>query len=338
LKSIRFKLFIILLLFLVAFTFTACRQKDEVVAFVNGEELKSDVLEDKLDKYIKSMESQGYTFEGEDGEAQKDEFRKQLLSEMIEYTLMEQAAEAEGITLESGQVEDELDSIKESMGEENFSKALAESFLTEQDVKDMLEQQLIMEALFNKVTSEVTAEEEEFIEFYEENKEYLITMKVSHILIEAREDTATDEERQVAKEKAQELITRLNSGEDFSELAKEYSDEPGAAESGGTMEYYFTENDTNLDPKFTKGAYELSVGEYSQDPVESSFGYHIIFAEDKIEDYEKLKEDIEAYVLNGEKNIVFDEYFSKIYADAEIDNLLIEEEIEEETEEETENN
>ncbi len=326
-KSVRFKLFIVLLLSLVAFTFTACGQKTEIVAVVNGEELKADVLEDKLDKYIKSLENQGQTFEGEDGEKQRDEFRKYLLSEMIEYTLMRQAADAEGVTLESGQVEDEFNKIKESMGEENFSTALIENALTEQDIRELLEQQLIMEALFNHVTREAAAGEEELKEFYEENKQYLVTMKVSHILIEARED-ATDEERQTARKKAQDLITMLNSGEDFSELAKEYSEDPGTAPDGGLMEYYFTANDMYLDPKFTEGAYKLSVGDYSQEPVESSFGFHIILAEDKIESFEELREQIVEYILHDEKNIIFDEYFTKIYADAEITNFLIEKEME----------
>lgn len=328
LKSVKFKLIIVIFICLVAFTFTACGQKAEVAAIVNGEELKSDVLEDKLDKYTKAMEKQGSILEGEDGEKQRSEFRNSLLNEMIEYTIMRQAAELEGITIESSQVEDELKTIKESMGEDNFQTALTDSFLTEQDVKELLEQQLTIEALYNHVTKEAGAEEKELLEFYEENKQFLITMKVSHILIEAREGTATDEEKQAAKEKAQELIVKLNTGENFSELAKEYSDDPGTAPSGGLMEYYFTENDTNLDPKFTEGAYELTIGEYSKEPVESSFGFHIIFVEDKKESFEQLREEVENYILQDEKNKMFSDYYDKIYEEAEISNLVLEKETE----------
>lgn len=326
-KPNKFRLLAILLLIVAAaIIFAACGKKAEVVAIVNGEEIKSSVLEDRLEKYIKAMEAQGYSFEGEEGEKQKNEFRKYLLSEMIEYTLIKQAAKAEGITLEPGKVDDELKAIKESMGEENFKKALAESFLSEKDVKELIEQQLIMEELFNHITRNVVAEEEALREFYEENKQYLITMKVGHILIEAREETATDEEKQAAKEKAQSLIARLNAGEDFAELARQYSDDPNTAKEGGIMEYYFTENDIYLDPKFTKGSYELSVGNFSQEPVESSFGYHIILAVDKKETFEQLREEIEGYILHDQKNAVFNEYFTKIYAQAEIVNYLIEQE------------
>jgi len=328
-KPNKLKMLAILLIIAAAtFIFTACGKKAEVVAIVNGEEIKSAMLEERLVKYVKTMEAQGYSFEGEEGEKQRNEFRKYLLSEMIEHALIKQAAKAEGITLEPGMVDDEIKAIKESMGEENFKKALEESFLTEKDVKEMVEQQLIMEKLFNHVTRDVTAEEGALREFYEENKQYLISMKVSHILIEAREETATAEEKQAAKEKAQGLIARLNAGEDFAELARQYSDDPGTAKDGGKMEYYFTENDVNLDPKFTRGSYELSVGNYSQEPVESSFGYHIILAEDKKETFEQLREEIEGYILHDEKNAVFNEYFAKVYEEAEIVNYLIEKEME----------
>ena len=327
-KLNKLKIIAILLIIAMAFIFTACGKKAEVVAIVNGEEIKSDVLEDRLEKYVKAMEAQGQSFEGEEGEKQKNEFRKYLLSEMIEYALIKQAAKAEGITLEPGMVDDELKAIKESMGEENFKKALEDSFLTESDVRELVEQQLIMEKLFNHVTRDVAVEEAALREFYEENKQYLITMKVSHILIEARDGTATAEEKQAAKEKAQGLIARLNAGEDFAELARQYSDDPGTAKDGGKMEYSFTENDVYLDPKFTRGSYKLSVGEYSQEPVESSFGYHIILAEEKRETFEQLREEIEGYILHDKKNVVFDEYFAKIYAEAEIVNYLIKKEME----------
>ncbi len=322
-KSIKFRFLFVLLLVLIPFVFTACGDKAEVAAIVNGEELMLDELEDKLDKYIKALEAQGYTIESEE---QKNEFRKQLLNEMIEVTLLKQAAVSEGISIDSSAVNEEFENIKKGMGEEALKKALDEVSFTEEDFKEIIEQQLIVDALFNKVTESVTVEEEKMLEFYEENKDNLVTMKVSHILIEAREGEATEEERAEAKKKAEELIAKLNDGADFAELAAQYSDDPGTAADGGLLDYYFTKNDFSLDSQFVKGSYELQVGEYSSEPVEGYFGYHIILAEDKKESFEDLKEDIERYLTSDEKNAVFDKYFNELYEQAEIKNFIIEEE------------
>lgn len=321
-KAFKLKTLLLLLMLILVLTFTACSNpKNEVVAIVNGEELMSDVLEDKLSKYIKAKEAQGFKFEGEEGQQQKDEIRLQFLNEMIDIALFKQVAAERGIEIGDTKVEENLNKMKETMGEEAFQTALEESFLTEDDIKELLYQQLLVEALFNDVTKEVQVEEQEIKDFYEENKKFLVTMQVSHILVKVGEE-ATDKEKQEAQEKAVALIEELNSGADFAELAKEHSDDTESAKLGGLIDYYFTEFDYNLDGDFVKGAYQLEVGEYSKEPVKTIFGYHIILANDKKDSYDELKNDIEQYLSYDAKNAFFDEFYNDIYSKAEIKNLL----------------
>jgi foldase protein PrsA len=109
-------------------------------------------------------------------------------------------------------------------------------------------------------------------------------MKVSHILITVNtSDTATEEEQTKAKEealtKAKEVITKLNNGEDFAKLAKEYSKD-SSANNGGDIGYF---NDGDNEEAFFEAAKKLKVGEYTKEPVETKYGYHIIKLTDQKE-------------------------------------------------------
>lgn len=71
--------------------------------------------------------------------------------------------------------------------------------------------------------------------------------------------------------KAKEVITKLKAGGNFDALAKEYSKEP--AELG-----YFTKQ--MMVPEFGDAAFAMKKGQYSQKPVKTQFGYHVIMVED----------------------------------------------------------
>ena len=90
-------------------------------------------------------------------------------------------------------------------------------------------------------------------------KEY----RASHILV--------DDEA-----KAREIITRLDAGEDFTELAK-VSLDPGSADRGGDLEW--NTPDTFV-PEFGKAMAALDKGAYTREPVKTQFGFHVIRLDD----------------------------------------------------------
>lgn len=104
-------------------------------------------------------------------------------------------------------------------------------------------------------------------------------LSVKHILIAPEvSDGATDEEKtnaeNTALEKAKNLIEQLNNGADFETLAKENSDDDATKDNGGVInnvvkEGYVTE--------FWNAAYALENGKYTNEPVKTQYGYHIIY-------------------------------------------------------------
>ncbi len=82
--------------------------------------------------------------------------------------------------------------------------------------------------------------------------------------------------REQARAVAEDVLRRARGGEDFTRLAVEFSDEPGAANRGGSLGRFGT---GQMVRSFEDAAFKLAPGEIS-DIVESSFGYHVILRVD----------------------------------------------------------
>lgn len=150
------------------------------------------------------------------------------------------------------EIQAEFDKQKEQMGE-NFEATLESQGQTTESFKKYIRLNLLQEkALLDGV--EVT--NEEIQAQYDRLKTEL---HARHILVA---DEAT----------ALEVKEKLEAGGDFSALAKEYSTEPAAQESGGDLGWFGA---SQMVAEFTDAAYSLEVNKIS-DPVQTEYGFHII--------------------------------------------------------------
>ena len=78
--------------------------------------------------------------------------------------------------------------------------------------------------------------------------------------------------REEARTRAEEVLRRARAGEDFADLARRFSDEPGASTSGGDLGQF---GHGQMVPPFERAAFALAVGAIS-DIVETDFGFHVI--------------------------------------------------------------
>jgi peptidyl-prolyl cis-trans isomerase SurA len=102
-------------------------------------------------------------------------------------------------------------------------------------------------------------------------------VRASHILITLSEKP-TVQDSIAAYQKADTVIQKLKNGEDFGELAYQYSTDRTAKQNRGDL-YYFTAGMTV--ETFEDAVYNLKVGEYTTKPVRSTFGLHIIKLTDR---------------------------------------------------------
>lgn len=77
---------------------------------------------------------------------------------------------------------------------------------------------------------------------------------------------------------AKDIITKLKSGEDFQKVAREKSEDKESAKDGGDLGYFV---DGSFDPEFEKAATGIQPGKFTETPVKTQFGYHVIKIEDR---------------------------------------------------------
>ncbi|MDJ0880986.1 MAG: SurA N-terminal domain-containing protein [Gammaproteobacteria bacterium] len=131
-----------------------------------------------------------------------------------------------------------------------------------------------IELSLDSVKQAVELDEEQVLQRYEQFADQLTTPEyrtASHILISVSSDASQEQEIE-AKDKISALKSRIQGGEDFAKLAKEFSDDPGSAEEGGDLGE--VERGMMVKP-FETALFNLQVDEVSE-PVKTQFGWHLI--------------------------------------------------------------
>jgi peptidyl-prolyl cis-trans isomerase D len=149
-------------------------------------------------------------------------------------------------------------------------------------------------------TDQVTVEESEIQDYFDQHRDQFPKekrIKARHILFKVPPGGDPEKEQEV-KKRAEEVLQKIKEGADFAAMARQYSEEPGAAENGGDLGY-FTKG--KMVEPFEKAAFSLKKGEVS-DLVRTEFGYHIIKVEDVLGEnpYEEAKPGIQT-ILKREK-------------------------------------
>lgn len=168
------------------------------------------------------------------------------------------------------------------------------------ETEDQLLDEIILQYKKDKVVENYAKDQisnEEVENYYNENIFGEITAK--HILIKPETTTDMSDDDKKAKEeealnKAKDLINELNNGADFDTLAKENSADTGSASEGGLIKDFTKVGDNSVVTEFWNAAYNLKDGEYTSEPVKSSFGYHIILkvSQNERPSLEDTKDDI----------------------------------------------
>ncbi len=227
----------------------------------------------------------------------KETVGNQVLQQMLLQDVLEKHA---GDSVTDKLVEDTLEEeIERFGGKEALEYALVSQGMTLDQYKENIRLNLLVE---DAVKKDATFTDEEINAAYEA---YQPTVTAAHILV-SEEEVATD------------LIERVNNGEDFGELAMEFSEDDGSAQQGGEVSFSTGE----MVPEFEEAALALDEGELTQEPVQSSYGFHIIKMIDKPEKgtLEEEKETIETMLI--EQKLSDGEYvqsvLSNIVKDANI--------------------
>lgn len=174
--------------------------------------------------------------------------------------------------------------------------------LTKEEMRKSIEKEAVA-AKYIEEKSQVSDKEVE--EYYNKNKKDFNQISASHILIKNTDENGAKLDESKLKENkklAEDILKKALEGEDFSQLAKKYS-EDGSAEKGGDLGY-FAKGD--MVAEFEKAAFSLNNSQIYTEVVETQYGYHIIkktgekeMSFDEAKD--KLKKDL---VLNKQNDLI----------------------------------
>lgn len=134
---------------------------------------------------------------------------------------------------------------------------------------------------------------------------------VRHILLLTQ--GKSDAEKEEIRVKMEGILARAKQGEDFAELARQYTEDPGSKENGGLYENFPR---GQMVPPFEDAAFSVPVGELS-DIVETQYGYHIlkIVARDKFKSLEQPNPELESQLKSEKKQQAIQDYIAKLKED-----------------------
>ncbi len=281
---------------------------------------------------------------GPEGAYYELELRAQLVDQFVREILVEQEIERReiqvpadllevfyqqrlnGILVENGLSEEELDGVLQQQGSslEQFKGELRNQISSEIKETQLIEAisgtievsdaSLLAYAeqekflYFETLAPIEEPSEEELLAYYNEHGEDFKQVRASHILIRV-EDDATEAEIQEAKERAETLKQRADSGDDFAGLAKEFSQDTGTGAIGGDLGFF---NPGQMVRPFEQVAFSLPMGQVSE-PVRTQFGFHLILVQEtRVRPYEEVEGDVHFQVFQTNQDRAFSTFMTDV--------------------------
>ncbi len=194
-----------------------------------------------------------------------------------EYAIQYDLARKNNITL----AQDEINNVSNNLME--YLKEVADEYgvsintvskanfgLPFNKVIKIYEKLMLGDKFANQQITESKLTEEDYINYYNENSETIDRVKARHILLLVDEENDSAVKIEGIEKKAAEILERVNAGEDFTELVKEFSEDEGSVEAGG--EITFARG--RMVPEFEEFSFNNEPG--TTGIVKSDYGYHIM--------------------------------------------------------------
>jgi foldase protein PrsA len=299
------------LILVLALSLGGCQKKDSTgavvpenaVAVVNGEVMEIETFNKAFAMVERSYnELYGDTIWTQEiqGQTVRDMIRERILEAMVIEKLIIGHVSSSDFELSEEEVEEAYAAFMETAAEDPDLTAFYEANgIDEAYIKSQIESKLYTEEFERLVYTEVEGDTANLESLYDT---YPLQVDASHILV-------------TEAELADEIKGKIAAGEDFAELAKQYSVDTGSAQTGGALGLF---GRGTMVEEFEQAAFALKAGEVSE-VIQSQFGYHII----KVHDVQTLntlkangasEQEIEIQKSALMSNIAQDAYLAKIDA------------------------
>jgi len=206
--------------------------------------------------------------------------REKVIDSLINRELLYQESKAKGITTDEADIDNSIDQIKQRLeAGQSFESLMVEMGISMETMRTQVGQASAIQKLLEmEVYPKAMVSEKESRIFFENNPQYFKKpeeVKASHILIQVTAD-ASEEEKLAARKKIEDIQIKIEAGDDFADLARQYSEGPSSV-NGGDLGYF---DRKKMVKPFSDAAFDLTPGQVSN-IVETRFGFHLIKVYDK---------------------------------------------------------
>ena len=210
-----------------------------------------------------------------------------LLGKLIEAEIMLQRAEKLGLLVTDADVEAKFNELKAPYTVEEFNKQLTGRNMTVADLKTQLRKDLSIQKLLNKeIASKINITDSDVKNFYTANQkgfnfaepqfhmmQIVVTPAPDPAVRNLKNDKAQTEEQ--ARKKIEAIQARLQQGEDFGNLAQNYSEDPASIQNGGDLGFLPESAFDKTNPELRKLVFSLQPGQLSP-VIHTQDGYRIL--------------------------------------------------------------
>jgi len=291
------------------------------IAIVNGSVITGEEFNRELSPIKQKISQQGQKISPE----QLEGIRNEILDNLINLELLFQESLNNGIKVEKEAVDSQMKLLKQKFSNDTeFKNFLSELNLSESALRLKIKKGVAIQKLIEtQIADKIKISDKESKVFYDTNPDLFKQpeqIKASHILIKV-EQGEDETKKSEAEQKIKNIQQKLNKGEDFATLAKEFSEGP-SKNNGGDLGYF--QRGQMVKP-FEDAAFALKTEEVS-DIVETQFGYHIIKVADKKPEktiaYENVKENLAQHLKQEKTNQEVKLYLQKLREKSKIKKFL----------------
>lgn len=310
--------------------------KNATAATFNGTKITEQEVNDYIDqfrKYKSYTDDTAWAKYLKSSDLTAETVRKNAINQLAEKIAVKSKCEQENITVSDDDVNSRYDEVKkqyEQYGDANlFTNSIKNMGYTEQSYKDDLKYDMLRSKLLSKMVKAEDPSDADMQKEADSNaKKY--TGKKSYNIVFKVEDTSDTTAMDAAKKKAQAFIDDLNKSKNvdealFAKKAKALVDK-GTADEASDVGW---SGQNSFVAAYTDALDKLEVGKYSDEPVESTYGYHVIFCEDEFMPNadggvtlasmpDDLKEILKSTVKQSNLNTKQDRYLSMLVNDTSL--------------------
>ena len=252
--------------------------------------------------------------------------RQEAMDQIIDQTVVAQAADEAGIEVSAEEVEAEIAELRSVFdSDEAFRIRLESEGFTEDSFRLHIERMIAAQRYLDRIRQQASdVNDAELQRYYHDNEDRLTfpeQVRVRHILLTWKL-LGTLDDRAAIREQMEPILARARRGEDFAELAREFTNDAATRNAGGDTGFFHR---GQMTPAFEEVAFQLTPGEIS-DPVETPYGVHIIRLEGRRDAYllpfSEVREKLREHVRNERSKQAVNAEIDRLRAAADIEILI----------------